>query len=214
MIRFTDVSKAYRSGRGQVQALKDLSFEAGGPVALLGKSGSGKSTLLSLAAGLEQPDSGRIECLGRDLSDLGGRGLQAYRRTELGLIFQNANLISQLNVRENLELPLVLNDRRDCRARVAAMLAAVGLAGYERALPAELSGGELQRVAVARALIHAPRIVLADEPTASLDSSSGRRVVELLLDLSPGRALLLATHDEALAGLFPRVLRLSDGRLL
>lgn len=215
MIAFENVSKSYRSGRGLVAALSGLSFEAQGPVALLGKSGSGKSTLLSLAAGLEQPDRGRVLWQARDLADMSARQLDGYRRRELGLIFQSANLVSQLNVRENLELPLVLNGSgaAAARRRCAAMLAAVGLSGYERALPAELSGGELQRVAVARALIHRPGVVLADEPTASLDSANGRAVVELLLKLSSSRVLIVATHDEVLAGLFPRVFRLVDGRL-
>ena len=216
MIVFENVSKSYRSGRGQVQAVRDLNLEIDGPVALLGHSGSGKSTLLSLAAGLERPDNGRIVCAGRELGSLKARELKHYRRQQLGLIFQTGNLLSQLTVRENLELPLRLNgcDQREIERRCAAMLAAVGLAGYEKALPAELSGGEFQRVAVARALIHKPAIILADEPTASLDSANGRLIVELLLGLSASSTIILATHDETLASAFPRVLSLKDGWLL
>lgn len=216
MIVFENVSKSYRSGRGQIQAVRDLNFEIEGPVALLGHSGSGKSTLLSLAAGLEGPDRGRIVCAGRDLARLNARELKRYRRQQLGLIFQTGNLLSQLTVRENLELPLRLNGciRREIERRCAAMLAAIGLAGYEKALPAELSGGEFQRVAVARALIHEPAIVLADEPTASLDSANGRLIVELLLGLSASSTIILATHDETLAAALPRILSLKDGQLL
>jgi len=196
----------------------DLTVAAGERVALLGPSGCGKTTLLNLLGGLDRPDRGEVRFRGESLAAAGPGRLAQLRREALGTVFQFFHLVPTLTARENIELPLQLlgwpRPRRD--ARVAGLLEAVDLAGRAQAWPRELSGGELQRVAVARALAARPALLLADEPTGNLDSASGARVLDLLADLSAqeGAALVMVTHSEAAAAICHRVVRMQDGRIL
>jgi putative ABC transport system ATP-binding protein len=220
VLAISGVSKTYAEGRRQRPVLDDLGLEIrrGECVALLGRSGSGKSTLLNLLAGIDRPDSGTIQVLGRDITTLGEPGLTLLRRREIGFIYQFFNLIPTLTVAENLSLPLELNGTpaRERPGRVGALLAEVGLAGREGAFPDQLSGGEQQRVAIARAIIHGPALVLADEPTGNLDARTGAVVLDLLRHLfrDEGRTLILVTHSLKVSELADRTLTLEGGRLV
>jgi putative ABC transport system ATP-binding protein len=195
----------------------DLSVAAGELVAIVGESGSGKSTLLNLIAGLDRPDAGRIVIGTQDLAMLNDDECTRLRRAQLGFVFQSFHILPHLRIGQNIELPLVLLgiDAQARRQRVAELLAAVGLAERGGSLPRELSGGELQRVAVARALVHRPRLVLADEPTGNLDAETAAMVMRLLATQirERGAAGVLVTHSAAAAALADRVLVLSHGRL-
>ena len=208
------VTKRYRRGDESVNALHDVSFAlgAGEMVALVGPSGCGKSTTLNLVAGVDRPDAGEVIVCGTDLAAAGEAALVRARRHCIGIVFQAFHLMPHLTVAENVALPLALDGRRD-PARVDDLIRRVGLEHRRSHFPAELSGGEQQRTAVARALVHRPAVVLADEPTGSLDSASGAAVLHLMDELrrQEGSALLLATHDESLATLADRVIRLRDG---
>jgi putative ABC transport system ATP-binding protein len=186
-------------------------------VALTGPSGSGKSTLLNLCGLIDSPDEGRREMGGRDLDGLSEAQLTELRRRQLGFVFQSYNLVPVMTAYENVEYPLLLLDlpAAERRARVCDALARVGLAGFERRLPDALSGGQRQRVAVARALVKAPALVIADEPTANLDSATAAQIVDLLHELARerGAAVLVATHDPRMAGRCDRVLPMVDGAL-
>jgi len=214
------VVKHYRRGSEDVVALDgvDLSVAEGEAVALVGPSGSGKSTLLHLAGGLDVPDAGTVRVDGRDLAGLSAAERARLRRREVGFVFQFFHLLPSLTVAENVELPLLLDGRRGRAARgaVAAVLERVGVAHRAGHLPGELSGGEMQRAAIARALACGPRLVLADEPTGNLDSATGRAVLDLLSSLvrEAGTTLVMVTHDEAAAARTGRVVRLLDGRLV
>jgi putative ABC transport system ATP-binding protein len=211
-----DLHKAYEDGR--IVALAGMSLEVapGEFVAVVGPSGCGKSTLLHLLAGLDTPDRGSIVVGGHDVAS--GRSLSHYRARHVGMVFQLHNLIPTLTASENVQLPLfeLGLGRRARRERAERLLAAVGLAGRERSRPPQLSGGERQRVAIARALANEPPILLADEPTGSLDSDAGRRVLALLEELRRTRGLtvVLVTHDAAVAAHADRVVRMLDGREL
>ena len=198
VLRLAAVSKRF----GARQVLNDVSLElpAGEYVAILGESGIGKSTLLNVVAGLEPVDSGRIFFEGQELTRLDDDALTRLRRDRYGFIFQAFHLLPQLSVEQNVALPLVLRGREE-PGRVREMLAAVGLAGREASAPRELSGGELQRVAVARALVGRPALVLADEPTGNLDPENARTVTELIRALvkTSGAAAILVTHSEQAA---------------
>jgi ABC-type lipoprotein export system ATPase subunit len=217
LLRFERVSKRYSGGARDVQALEDVDLvvDEGELVALVGKSGSGKSTLLHLAGGLDVPDSGRV-CLGdRDVGSLDIAERARLRRREIGFVFQFFHLIPTLTVLENVELPLLLDGaKRGTRGR--ELLGRVGLADRADHLPGELSGGEMQRAAVARALVARPRLLLADEPTGNLDSSTGEDVLRLLREevQEEGTALLMVTHDAEAASRADRVHRLVDGRIV
>ncbi len=184
-------------------------------MALTGPSGSGKTTLLNLLGGVDRPKSGRIEFDGLCLNELDGNGLAALRRRHFGTVFQFFHLLPTLTAAENVELPLQLLGipAPERRARVAALLDRVGVAHRADAPPGELSGGEMQRIAIARALIHRPRLLLADEPTGNLDSRNGQRILELLRHLSDetGTALVLVTHSPEAAAICHREIRLRDG---
>ena len=199
--------------------LRELSLEIprGQFLVLLGRSGSGKSTLLNLIGGLDRPDAGGVRIDGRELFAQSERELSLWRRREVGVVFQGYNLIPTLTVAENLRLPLELlgHDRQGAAAAAAVQLEALGLGGRGDAFPEELSGGEQQRVAVGRALIHQPRLVLADEPTGNLDLDTARRVLALLDELCRrrGATLVMATHAAEVMGLADRVLHIEDGRL-
>ena len=195
----------------------DLDLAAGEFVALTGESGSGKSTLLNLIAGLDAPDAGTIEIEGIRLASLSDRSRASFRRTHLGFVFQAFHLLPYLDVADNVGLPLVLaGAARDVRAaRVAQALAEVGLSERSKARPSELSGGEMQRAAIARALIHRPALILADEPTGNLDETNANQVLRLLRERveHAGAACLLVTHSAVAAGVAARILRLHGTRL-
>ena len=209
------VSKAFDGGR--VHALEEVSLqiESGEFVALTGPSGSGKSTLLNLIGALDDPDAGTIAVGGRDLATLDD--LPDYRAGTVGFVFQFHNLIPTLSALENVQIPLLGRGvpRREREERARALLAEVGLADRAAAAPTTLSGGERQRVAIARALANEPRLLLADEPTGTLDADTSEQVIRLLLRLREQRQMtvLLVTNDETLSGRGDRVLRLRDGKL-
>jgi len=217
VIRAEDLWKEYRDGDGAaVAALRGLNLEicAGEVVTLLGRSGSGKTTLLNLLAGLDRPTRGRVELEGADLESLGERGRTLLRRRRIGFVFQFFNLLPTLTALENVALALELAGLPD-GGRSHEALRAVGLEGKERRRPDELSGGEQQRVAVARALVKGPAVILADEPTGNLDTATGDRVLDLLSSRcrQAGAALLMATHAPRAAQRADRVLRMADGAL-
>jgi len=219
MIDIQAVCKHYSSGRGQVAALADISFAVapGEGIVLAGRSGSGKTTLLNCIGTLELPDRGRILCHGIDICALSPHRRTLFRRQQVGFVFQAGNLLPWLTVAENLQFPLELNQIRGRaqQRRIEELLAIFGLAGYQRALPAELSGGEAQRIAFARAIAHAPAILLADEPTASLDSANGNQLIELMFSLCRDQktTLLIATHDQDLLAMAETILFVKDGRM-
>jgi putative ABC transport system ATP-binding protein len=219
-LRFENVVKQFALGEGQVRALDGLSLEipVGGFTAIVGRSGSGKSTLLNLAAGIDAPDSGEVYVEGRALSRLDDDALTRMRRERVGVVYQFFHLLPTLEVRENVALPLLLEGlpEREALARADALLAEVGLTPRARARPHTLSGGEMQRAAVARALVHEPVLVLADEPTGNLDSRAAVEVVELLASLvrKHGSTLVMVTHSREAAEAADRVVTLSDGRVV
>ncbi len=193
----------------------DLDLAAGETLALVGPSGSGKSTLLGLLAGLDRPSRGSVAIEGRDLATLDDAEASTFRGRRCGFVFQSHRLLPALSAQENVQTPLDLAGARDAASRARAWLTKVGLEGRNDHRPRQLSGGEQQRVAVARALAHDPAIVFADEPTGSLDRRTGDAVADLLFELSAERrtTLVLVTHDERLAGRCSRILRLQDGRI-
>ncbi|MCG5500248.1 ABC transporter ATP-binding protein [Ectothiorhodospira lacustris] len=219
LVQLEAVSKRFREGGTERVVLDRVTarINPGEIVALVGRSGSGKSTLLNLICGIEAPDAGRILVEGRRLDTLDERSRTLYRRRGVGFIYQFFNLIPTLTVAENVALPLELNGvpARERRRRVAARLAAVGLADRADAFPDRLSGGEQQRVAVARALAHEPPLLLADEPTGNLDAETGAQVMALLQRLvrHQGRTLVLVTHSPEVAVMADHVWELVDGRL-
>ncbi|MGH7143136.1 MAG: ABC transporter ATP-binding protein [Planctomycetota bacterium] len=220
VIELTQVHKTYREGEQSRAVLKgvDLRVARGSIVALLGRSGSGKSSLLNIVSGIDAADAGVVRIAGADLAALGERDRTLFRRRNMGFIFQFFNLIPTLTVMENLLLPFELNGRirPKHRSHAADLLAEVGLGDRAGSYPDRLSGGEQQRVAVARALAHDPALVLADEPTGNLDEATGRQVMELLERLTrrAGRTMLIATHSREILPLADRVLRIEQGRLV
>jgi putative ABC transport system ATP-binding protein len=216
-VRLRGVTKAYEDGAARHDVLTgiDLDIAPGELVALLGPSGSGKSTLLNIIAGLDAPDSGGVEVSGRDLGGMTERARTLLRRRDIGFVFQFFNLIPTLTVLENVLLPLELTGRRDAVA-ARTLLERVGLADRARAFPEELSGGEQQRIAIARALAHEPKLLLADEPTGNLDSATGGRVLDLLTALvsERGAAMMIATHSRDVVDRAHRVLTLRDGAIV
>ncbi len=211
------IGKRVRSGDGELVILRDIDVEVtrGEALAVVGASGSGKSTLLALLAGLDAPSSGSVHVDGVDLFALNEDQRAELRGRILGFVFQSFQLLPALTALENVMLPLELADAGDAEPRARAMLARVGLAERLGHYPKHLSGGEQQRVALARAFVVRPKLLLADEPTGSLDAQSGAAVIELLFELNreQGTTLVLVTHDEALAARCGRVVRLVAGRL-
>ena len=218
LIRCRGLGRRLRSGDQELVVLDevDLDIAAGEFVAILGPSGSGKSTLLGLLAGIDRPTSGEVHLDGQALSELDEDGLARLRRGRVGFVFQNFQLIENLDARENVLLPLELAGRKDARVRADQMLDRVGLAARGHHYPSQLSGGEQQRVALARAFAPRPALLLADEPTGNLDRATGAKVIELMLELrrAAGTTLVLVTHDAELAALADRRLHLVDGRLV
>jgi len=221
LIHAEHVSRDYRLGETTIRAVNDLSLAiaAGEFLALLGSSGSGKSTLLNLLAGLDRPTSGAIHVNTQDLAELDSPGLARYRRDTVGMVFQSFNLLPRMTLEENVELPLRLAevDRAERSRRVAQALERVRLAARAKHRPSELSGGEQQRGALARALVNQPTILFADEPTGNLDSATGEQILLLLKEIQTtlGMTIIMVTHERPLAERFAdRIAVLSDGRLI
>ena len=212
-----EVSKQVQDATGQLQILRQVSFAlgAGQTAAVVGASGSGKSTLLAILAGLDTPSSGRVLLAGPDLFALNEDERAAWRARTTGFVFQSFQLMPHLSALENVMLPLELAGERDARARAQAMLERVGLGQRLQHKPRVLSGGEQQRVALARAFVARPRLLMADEPTGSLDAATGAAVMDLMFDLNreQGTTLLLVTHDEQLARRCQRRLLMQAGQL-
>lgn len=214
------VTKVYGEGEIAVRALDDVSLtvDAGELVAIVGPSGSGKTTLLAIAGALLQPNDGRVTLDGNDLTGLDAAALARLRLEHVGFVLQSSNLVPYLTARDQLLLLARLRGRLDraARARADDLLSELGIANRAGHYPEALSGGERQRVAIARALMNDPDILLADEPTANLDSARGREVVEMLAREAHGRdkATVMVTHDERMLDLCDRVIRIADGRIL
>lgn len=218
MFDLQDVHKIYRMGEMEVHALRGVTVRipSGRMTAVMGPSGSGKSTLLHLIGALDVPTAGRVSYEGGNLSGRSSRERADFRATELGFVFQKFNLLPHLTALENVCLPLVLRgaSAATARERGERALDAVSLQERKGHRPARLSGGEQQRVAVARAIVHEPRTILADEPTGNLDTETGRRIMGLLRELtSRGKTLVVVTHEDEVAGLADVRIRLRDGRL-
>jgi putative ABC transport system ATP-binding protein len=215
------VSRTYALGGVQVHAVReiDLTLRPGESVAIVGPSGSGNTTLLQLLGALDRPSGGELLFEGRDVGRLGDRALSELRLEVLGFVFQQFNLIPTLTAAQNVEIALAPTSTRrgDRRARVLSLLASVGLGERADHVPSKLSGGEQQRVAIARALANDPHVLLADEPTGNLDSTTGAEIMDLLLSLSGDaqrRTVIVVTHDPDVAGRAARVVRMLDGRLV
>jgi putative ABC transport system ATP-binding protein len=217
VVRLDDAHRTYLRGDERVAALDGVSLTvaAGELVALVGPSGCGKSTALNLISGVDRPDTGHVFVCGVDLARADEAQLLELRRRRIGVVFQAFHLMPNLTAEENVALPLNLAGRRD-PARVRTLLERVGLAHRTHHYPSELSGGEQQRTAIARALAPAPDLLVADEPTGNLDSAGGERILELLDELrhEAGAALILATHDERIAARADRTVALRDGRIV
>ncbi len=219
IVELESVSKRYQQGELQVEALRDLSLaiEAGEFTAICGPSGSGKTTTLNLIGALDRPSSGRVLIEGRDLGPLSRRELSHLRRDRIGFVFQAYNLMPVLTAYENAEIVLALQgvDEGERRSRVLALLAEVGLEGLEDRRPDQLSGGQQQRVAIARAIASNPAVVLADEPTANVDSETADHLLDIMEGLNRDRGVtfLFSTHDPRVMERARRVVRIVDGRV-
>ena len=211
------LSKVYGQGENQVRAVDDISFtvEKGEFLAIIGPSGSGKSTLLHILGGVDCPTSGKVFVDGQDVYAQNEDQLAIFRRRQVGLIYQFYNLIPVLNVVENMTLPVLMDGRQVNQERLEELLDVLGLRGREKHLPNQLSGGQQQRVSIGRALMNAPAVVLADEPTGNLDSKNSQEIVELLKmsNKKYGQTLVIITHDENIALQAHRVIAIEDGRI-
>lgn len=218
ILQAVGVSKVVQDSSGPLRILEgaNLSVNAGEAVALVGASGSGKSTLLSILAGLDTPTSGQVLLAGQDLFAMNEDQRAAHRASHVGFVFQNFQLISHLTALENVMLPLELKGDKQAKAKAQAMLERVGLGQRLQHQPTVMSGGEQQRVALARAFVMQPDILMADEPTGSLDHATGESIISLMFELNQayGTALLLVTHDMALAHRCQRVVQISAGQLI
>ncbi len=217
ILRVEHLSKVYGSGENAVHALNDVSFgvEKGQFLAIIGPSGSGKSTLLHILGGVDKPTSGTVYLNGEDVYSRSDTQLAIFRRREVGLIYQFYNLIPVLDVVENITLPVLMDGRKVNEERLQELLQTLGLEGREKHLPNQLSGGQQQRVSIGRALMNAPAVVLADEPTGNLDSKNSQEIVELLKlsNRRYGQTLIVITHDESIALQADRIIAIEDGRI-
>jgi len=219
MIRLIDVHKTFKQGASEVTALAGVSLDIpkGQFAAVMGPSGSGKSTLLHLIGGLDRPSQGDVVADGRVISQMGDDEVTLFRREKIGFIFQFFNLLPTLTAIENTTLPLILDGRAEAeaRAKAQALLERVGLGHRENHLPEALSGGEIQRLAIARALVFAPTILLADEPTGNLDSKTGGAILKLIraINREENCTVVMVTHDREAAALGDRVIYLKDGAI-
>ena len=218
LLRVEHLCKTYGTGENQVKALDDVSFsvKSGEFVAIIGPSGSGKSTLLHLLGGVDKPTSGKVYVDGCDVYAQNEEKLAIFRRRQVGLIYQFYNLIPVLDVVENMTLPVLLDGQKVNQKRLGDLLDTLGLRGRERHLPNQLSGGQQQRVSIGRALMNAPAVVLADEPTGNLDSKNSQEIVELLRlsNRTYHQTLIVITHDEQLALQADRVIAIEDGKIV
>lgn len=218
ILRVERLSKIYGKDESQVRAVDEVSFsvEKGQFVAIVGASGSGKSTLLHIIGGVDRPTSGKVFLDGQDVFAQNEDQLAIFRRRQVGLIYQFYNLIPVLNVTENMTLPVLMDGRKVNRQRLDDLVATLGLTGRERHLPSQLSGGQQQRVSIGRALMNAPAVVLADEPTGNLDSKNSQEIVELLKlsNRQYGQTLIVITHDASIALQADRILTMEDGRIV
>ena len=217
LMQIQHLSKVYGQGENQVRAVDDISFtvEKGEFLAIIGPSGSGKSTLLHILGGVDRPTSGKVFVDGQDVYAQNEDQLAIFRRRQVGLIYQFYNLIPVLNVVENMTLPVLMDGRQVNQERLEELLDVLGLRGREKYLPNQLSGGPQQRVSIGRALMNAPAVVLADEPTGNLDSKNSQEIVELLKmsNKKYGQTLVIITHDENIALQAHRVIAIEDGRI-
>lgn len=218
VLRTEDLTREYGFGDNKVIALNHVSFsvEEGEFVTILGPSGSGKSTLLHLLGGVDKPTSGKVYIGGQSIYEMKERELTAFRRREIGQIYQFYNLIPVLNVEENICLPMLLDHRQAERKDLDELLELLGLTERVNHLPSELSGGQQQRVAIGRALINKPKLILADEPTGNLDQKNSREIIKLFRELNEkyGQTILLITHDEKIAEHAERILVIEDGQIV
>ncbi|MEL6698364.1 MAG: ABC transporter ATP-binding protein [Bacteroidota bacterium] len=219
MITLHDLNKIYRTEEIETSALNQVSLEIlkGEFVSIMGPSGCGKSTLLNILGLLDQPESGSYQFLGDEMSQLNERGRAQIRKKHFGFVFQNFNLIDELTVFENVELPLIYNkiSSSDRKSQVKEILERIGISHRTNHFPQQLSGGQQQRVAVARALVTNPEVILADEPTGNLDSSNGNEVMELLCELNDaGTTVIMVTHSQNDASYSSRVINLLDGQVV
>ena len=217
ILRVENLTKVYGKGENEVRALDGVSFsvEKGAFVAVIGPSGSGKSTLLHILGGVDRPTGGKVFMDGKDVYAQNEEQLAIFRRRQVGLIYQFYNLIPVLNVTENITLPVLMDGQKVNQNRLAELMTTLKLIGRENHLPNQLSGGQQQRVSIGRALMNAPAVVLADEPTGNLDSRSSREIVELLKVSNEkyGQTLLVITHDESIALQADRILSIEDGKI-
>ncbi|WP_075721494.1 ABC transporter ATP-binding protein [Roseburia sp. 499] len=217
ILRVEDLTKVYGTGENQVTALNHVSFsvEKGEFVAIIGPSGSGKSTLLHMLGGVDTPTSGKVFLEGTDVYAQNEKQLAIFRRRQVGLIYQFYNLIPVLNVTENMTLPVLMDGRKVNEERLKELLHILSLEGRENHLPNQLSGGQQQRVSIGRALMNAPSVVLADEPTGNLDSKNSQEIVELLKYSNEKykQTLIMITHDENIALQANRIIAIEDGKI-
>lgn len=217
IMRVENLTKVYGKGENEVRALDGVSFsvEKGAFVAVIGPSGSGKSTLLHILGGVDRPTGGKVFMDGKDVYAQNEEQLAIFRRCQVGLIYQFYNLIPVLNVTENITLPVLMDGQKVNQNRLAELMTTLNLTDRENHLPNQLSGGQQQRVSIGRALMNAPAVVLADEPTGNLDSKSSREIVELLKVSNEkyGQTLLVITHDESIALQADRILSIEDGKI-
>lgn len=217
ILKVEHLSKTYGKGENQVHALSDVSFsvEQGEFLAIIGPSGSGKSTLLHILGGVDRPTDGKVYMDGSDVFQQNEEQLAIFRRRQVGLIYQFYNLIPVLNVKENMTLPVLMDGRPVNEQRLQDLLSILKLTGREKHLPNQLSGGQQQRVSIGRALMNAPAVVLADEPTGNLDSKNSQEIVELLKlsNKKYNQTLIMITHDENIALQADRILAIEDGRI-
>ena len=218
MLRVENLTKLYGEGENQVRALDGVSFsvDKGQFVVIIGPSGSGKSTLLHILGGVDRPTNGKVYMNGQDVYGRNEDQLAIFRRREVGLIYQFYNLIPVLNVVENMTLPVLMDGRKVNQDRLREMIQTLGLQGREKHLPNQLSGGQQQRVSIGRALMNAPAVVLADEPTGNLDSKNSREIMQLLRYSNEKyhQTMLVITHDENIALQADRILELEDGKIV
>lgn len=219
MIKLEKLTKVYRTDEVESTALNEVSFEIkkGEFVSIMGPSGCGKSTLLNVLGMLDKPESGSYQFLGEEIAQLNEKGRSEVRKKNIGFIFQNFNLIDELTVFENIELPLIYNNvsSSERKVRVNELIKKIGIAHRASHFPQQLSGGQQQRVAVARALITKPPLILADEPTGNLDSSHGNEVMELLCELhEAGTTIVMVTHSSHDASYSGRIINLLDGQVV
>ena len=217
ILRVEHLSKVYGEGENQVKALNDVSFSVnkGEFVAIIGPSGSGKSTLLHILGGIDRPTSGKVYMDNTDVYAQDEEKLAIFRRRQVGLIYQFYNLIPVLNVVENMTLPMLMDGQKVNTQRLGELLVTLKLQGREKHLPNQLSGGQQQRVSIGRALMNAPAVVLADEPTGNLDSKNSQEIVELLKlsNKKYGQTLIVITHDENIALQADRIIVIEDGMI-